>query len=139
MFHPLNAHDDGERSCSTWSATTACSTPSGLGAGRLGAPPPVALDPRPHHRPAHEEQLGDQPFEFPRVDERLVGRPHRWGYGAPCATTTTGDNAFGGDLVRIDGKTGDLSVIRLGAGRAAGEWSMVPRHRRRRRGRRLAA
>ena len=30
--------------------------------------------------------------------------------------------------MRIDGKTGDQTVDRLGAGRTAGEWSMVPRH-----------
>ena len=28
-----------------------------------------------------EEQLDDTPIEFPRVDERVVGRPHRYGWG----------------------------------------------------------
>lgn len=28
----------------------------------------------------HEQQLSDVPLEFPRVDERVVGRHHRWAY-----------------------------------------------------------
>jgi carotenoid cleavage oxygenase len=70
-------------------------------------------------------QLSDVPMEFPRVDERLVGRPHRWGYatgmnwvdGAVCP----------GNLLRIDASSGDVRSIDLGPGRTSGEWVMVPR------------
>jgi carotenoid cleavage dioxygenase len=74
-----------------------------------------------------EEPLGDQPLEFPRVDERLVGRPHRWGYGSEILRSDL-DNDFGGSLIRIDGKTGNVARVELGAGRTGGEWVMVPRH-----------
>jgi carotenoid cleavage dioxygenase-like enzyme len=128
VFHPLNAHDDGDtvvldvvrydRMFDTkhlgpddalpllWRWTIDTTT------GRVT-----------------EEQLSDQPLEFPRVDERLVGRAHRWGYGAEVARSEDGDeNDFGGRLVRIDGKTGGTEVIDLGPGRRGGEWVMVPRH-----------
>ncbi len=128
VFHPLNAHDDGDRV-----VLDVVRYDRMFDAKRLGpddSPPLLwrwTLDLT--TGTVHEEQLGDRPFEFPRVDERLVGRPHRWGYGA-SVRHAEGDrgNDFGGDLVRIDGKTGDQSVISLGDGHAAGEWSMVPRH-----------
>ncbi|MGK2950639.1 MAG: carotenoid oxygenase family protein, partial [Acidimicrobiales bacterium] len=74
-----------------------------------------------------EEQLSDQAVEFPRVDERLVGRPHRWGYGVEIGRDGE-ENGWGGGLVRIDGKSGSTEVIDLGPGRNSGEWVMVPRH-----------
>jgi len=128
VFHPLNAHDDGERV-----VLDVVRYDRMFDAKRLGPDDAAPLLWRwtldLTSGTVHEEQLGDQSFEFPRVDERLVGRPHRWGYGASVRHDDADrDNAFGGDLVRIDGKTGDLSVISLGAGHAAGEWSMVPRH-----------
>ena len=41
-----------------------------------------------------EEQLSDRAEEFPRVDERVVSRPHRFGYGASLSV---------GDDVGFDG------------------------------------
>jgi carotenoid cleavage dioxygenase len=41
-----------------------------------------------------EEQLSDVPMEFPRVDERLVGREHRWGY-ASAVRRANDENDFG--------------------------------------------
>jgi carotenoid cleavage dioxygenase-like enzyme len=126
VFHPLNAHDDGERV-----VLDVVRYDRVFDAARLGpddAAPVLwrwTLDLSTGQ--AHEEQLGDQPLEFPRVDERLVGRRHRWGYAAGVRRNGDG-NDFGGGLVRIDGKTGDQSLITLGDGHAAGEWSMVPRH-----------
>ena len=45
-----------------------------------------------------EEQRSDIPLEFPRVDERLVGRPHRVGYASevrssgPRSTSAAGSS-----------------------------------------------
>jgi carotenoid cleavage oxygenase len=66
------------------------------------------------------------PLEFPRVDERVVGRRHRWGWASEVRRGD-GANGFGGRLVRIDGATGEAQPIDLGAGRLSGEWVMVPR------------
>jgi carotenoid cleavage dioxygenase len=126
VFHPLNAHDDGDKV-----VLDVVRYDRMFDAKRLGpddAAPYLwrwTIDTA--AGTVREEQLGDQPLEFPRVDERLVGRPHRWGY-ASAIRRADQDNGFGGDLVRIDGKTGDQTVIDVGPGRTAGEWVMVPRH-----------
>jgi len=126
VFHPVNAHDDGDKV-----VLDVVRYDRMFDAKRLGPDDSAPILWRWTIDTAtgtvHEEQLGDQPMEFPRVDERLVGRPHRWGYGSAVSRTEL-DNGFGGSLVRIDGKTGDQTVIDMGAGRSAGEWVMVPRH-----------
>ena len=127
VFHPLNAHDDGDRV-----VLDVVRYDRMFDRERLGpddASPLLwrwTLDTA--TGTVTEEQLSDQPMEFPRVDERLVGRPHRWGYGSAMRGAGPASNQFGGDLVRIDGKTGDVQRIDLGPGRFAGEWVMVPRH-----------
>jgi carotenoid cleavage dioxygenase len=126
VFHPLNAHDDGERV-----VLDVVRYDRMFDQRRLGPDDSApllwrwTLDLTTGR--VTEEQLADQPMEFPRVDERLVGRPHRWAYASAVGRQEL-DNTFGGDLVRIDGKSGDVTTVSLGAGRAAGEWSMVPRH-----------
>ncbi|HLT16110.1 MAG TPA: carotenoid oxygenase family protein, partial [Acidimicrobiales bacterium] len=74
-----------------------------------------------------EEQRSDVGFELPRVDERVVGRRHRVAYGTEVAHGE-GGNAFGGRLVRVDGRSVDVALVDLGPGRIGGEWVMVPRH-----------
>jgi carotenoid cleavage dioxygenase len=73
-----------------------------------------------------ERQLSDVPLEFPRVDERVVGRRHDVGW-ASGVRSVDGRSGFGGQLVRIDGATGDARGVDLGPGRLGGEWVMVPR------------
>jgi carotenoid cleavage oxygenase len=89
VFHPLNAYDDGativlevvrhphvfdlERLGPDEAVTTLVRWTVDLNAGK-----------------GREEQVRDQAQEFPRVDERLVGRRHRYGYAvaairAQCA------------------------------------------------------
>ncbi|MEX2292657.1 MAG: carotenoid oxygenase family protein [Acidimicrobiales bacterium] len=126
LFHPLNAYDDGDRvvlDVVRYERMFDCH--------RLGPDDgtPVlwrwTIDTATGS--VTEEQLSDQPMEFPRVDERVVGRPHRWAYGSEIRRSED-ENGFGGRLLQIDGKSGDATVIDLGAGRTAGEWVMVPRH-----------
>jgi carotenoid cleavage dioxygenase-like enzyme len=126
VFHPLNAHDDGDKV-----VLDVIRYDRMFDAKRFGPDDDAPLLWRWTIDTATgavtEEQLSDQPLEFPRVDERLVGRPHRWGYAAE-AVRGGDENLFGGRLVRIDGKSGDVSAIDLGPGRTGGEWVMVPRH-----------
>lgn len=75
-----------------------------------------------------EEQLDDRPCELPRVDERVVGRPHRFGYAisnepAPDGASTT----FGGALYRYDATTGRDEVRRWGPRFSTAEVVFVPR------------
>ena len=68
-------------------------------------------------------------MEFPRVDERLVGRPHRWGYASQIGRADL-DNDFAagttscGSTPRAATPPGSTSAT----GRFGGEWVMVPRH-----------
>lgn len=126
VFHSLNAHDDGDQVVLDVVRYERMFDQRPLGPDD-SAPQLWRWTVDTTAGTVHEEQLGDQAFEFPRVDERLVGRPHRWGYGSEILPGEL-DNGFGGDLVRIDGKSGEVSRIDLGAGRTAGEWVMVPRH-----------
>jgi carotenoid cleavage dioxygenase-like enzyme len=70
-----------------------------------------------------EERLDDRGQEFPRVDERLVGKPHRYGYGAAFDTGPITH----GDLLKHDLERGSTTSHSFGDGRAAGEGVFVPR------------
>lgn len=125
VYHPLNAFDDGEavvvdvvRHPKTFARDT-------LGPND-GAPVLWRWRIEPGRTAVIEEQLDDYPVEFPRVDERVVGKRHAVGW-ATGYRFDQGDVLFEGDeLVRYDA-TGTREVISLGRGRATGEFSFVPR------------
>jgi carotenoid cleavage dioxygenase len=71
-----------------------------------------------------EERLDDRGQEFPRVDERLVGRRHRYGYS--MAADGGADPA--GSLFKHDFQTGSRQERAFGAGRQPGEFVFVPCH-----------
>jgi carotenoid cleavage oxygenase len=71
-----------------------------------------------------EERLDDRGQEFPRVDERLVGRRHRFGY--TMAADGGADPA--GSLFKHDFHTGSREERAFGAGRQPGEFVFVPCH-----------
>jgi carotenoid cleavage dioxygenase-like enzyme len=125
VFHPLNAFDDGDRVVLDVVRYDRMFDANPLFPEE--GPPLLwrwTLDTTTGR--VHEQQLSDVPLEFPRVDERTVGRRHTVGWASAVGSDETG-NDFGGRLVRIDGSTGDAQVVDLGAGRLAGEWVMVPR------------
>lgn len=126
VFHPLNARDDGDKVVLDVVRYERMFDRHRLGPDD-GAPLLWRWTIDTLTGAVTEEQLSDQPLEFPRVDERVVGRAHRWAYASEVSRAGD-ENAFGGRLVRIDGKSGETTVIDLGAGRVAGEWVMVPRH-----------
>lgn len=69
-----------------------------------------------------ETRIDDRGQEFPRVDERLVGRRHRYGY-APAI----GDAAKGqGTLLKHDFITGSTHTREFGADKALGEFVFHP-------------
>jgi carotenoid cleavage oxygenase len=72
-----------------------------------------------------EERVDDQGQEFPRVDERLVGKPHRYGYAASFATGPAGIEH--GSLLKHDLERGTTEVHTYGPGRGSGEGVFVPR------------
>jgi carotenoid cleavage dioxygenase len=69
-----------------------------------------------------EERLDDRGEEFPRVDERVVGRLHRYGYSAKV-----GIDFAHGPLLKHDLKQGTTTVHDFGKGRVTGEAVFIPR------------
>ncbi len=73
-----------------------------------------------------EHRLDDHPQEFPRVDERLIGRRHRYGY---AMQTMAGTGASAGDSVLkhdLAGGATTTTARNLGAGRRGSEFVFVP-------------
>lgn len=70
---------------------------------------------------AREHRFDEVSQEFPRYDERLTGRRHRYGYAVEFAGAAPGDSVRKHDVVA------GTSVSRhLGAGREASEFCFVP-------------
>ena len=72
-----------------------------------------------------EERLDDRPTEFPRVDERVLGRRHRFGYGTGFGVDDRGLQL--GGIVRQDLASGTTTVWDPGPGRACSEAVFVAR------------
>ena len=126
VFHPMNAFDDGDNVI-----LDVVRHPRMFDQDRLGpneGPPSLwrwTID-RSGGK-VREEQLDDRPIEFPRVDERLVGRPHRYGWGVGLGSDRD-DLAWDANaMVRYDAQTGGCEVIDFGPGRTGGEVVFVPR------------
>ncbi|MFF7446334.1 MULTISPECIES: carotenoid oxygenase family protein [unclassified Streptomyces] len=88
------------------------------------------------HGRVRTRTLDDRPQEFPRVNEALVSRRHRYGYAAASAEMTLAymavdgsppDRAFGNALIKHDLFRGTTEVHRLPRGAAASEAVFVPR------------
>ncbi len=69
-----------------------------------------------------EETLDDTSVELPRLDERQIGRPHRYGYAMEA-----GDTFAHGDAVKYDLQAGTTERHDFGAGRMTLEPVFVPR------------
>jgi carotenoid cleavage dioxygenase len=70
-----------------------------------------------------EERLDDTAQEFPRVDERLVGRRHRYGYAVGYSDGTTGTPDT---VLKHDVTTKHAQSVGFGTGREPGEFVFVP-------------
>jgi carotenoid cleavage dioxygenase-like enzyme len=122
VFHPLNAFDDGDRVIVDIARYP-----------ELWRTSPQDFSPALLHRwtvdPAAgkviEEPLDDRPIEFPRVDERLVGLPHRYGYGLHT-TPESGELLGSSVLLKYDLATGATRVHDFGSGRVPSEGVFIP-------------
>ena len=123
VFHPLNAYDDGddvvvdvvrhERMFDTdlqgpaESSTTLDRWTVDLSAGKVT-----------------EARLDDRGQEFPRIDDRRLGRRHRYGYATALDISVDSDWAQS-SLLKHDLARGITEVHDLGPGRAASEGVFV--------------
>lgn len=133
VFHPLNAYEDGDTIV--------------LDVARYGRLdfmlPRAARDPQWRDQNAarmhrwtidlaaggvRSTPLDDDIAEFPRVDDRLVGRRHRYGWAA----VREGDEGAGlpewFSVRKYDLEKGTTQTRRFGAGNGVGEPVFVPRH-----------
>jgi carotenoid cleavage dioxygenase len=72
--------------------------------------------------------LDDTSGEFPRVDERLVGHKHRFGYLAATGKEDTGGQPVWSAIKKYDLARGTGEERSFGAGNGVGEPLFVPRH-----------
>lgn len=127
VFHPINAHDHG-----TTVVIDVIRHPKMFATDFFGpneGAPAIwryVLD-RATGK-ATETPLDDRAMEFPRVDERLVGRAQRFSWAVEVGLDADGDVVWPGTgLVRHDARTGTSEVRTFGPGRTVGEAVFVPR------------
>jgi carotenoid cleavage dioxygenase len=125
VFHPLNAYDDGDRVVLDVIRHPRMFDHDRLGPNE-GAPSLWRWTVDLSSGMVKEEQLSDRAEEFPRVDERVVSRPHRFGYGA---SLSVGDDVGfdGSAMLKHDLANGTVEAHGYGPGRSTAEGVFVPR------------
>jgi carotenoid cleavage dioxygenase-like enzyme len=133
VFHTLNAYDDGDRV-----VADLCRYPSGYDVATLGGHGPVTLDRwtiDPADGKVVEERLDDRGQEFPRVNDRLVSQPHRYGYSVVIGEVNQAtaplsgdfaDDAFANALLKHDLARGTVETHGFGPDAAVGEGVFAP-------------
>jgi carotenoid cleavage dioxygenase len=124
VFHPLNAHDDGDRIVIDVMRYDSMFDQSRI--GPEGDPSRLwrwVIDPA--AGTVTETQLDDRSAEFPRVPDSVVGRRHRYGY-AVARSPAQPDTAFDTEgLVKYDLERNRSDFHAAGSGRFPGEGVFV--------------
>jgi carotenoid cleavage dioxygenase len=128
VFHPLNAFDepDGDGIVLDVVRHASMFRTHLLGPSE-GSPTLERWHLDGHGGAVKEERLDDRGQEFPRVDERRVGLPHRFGYSVGVGET---EDIVGTESVvlRHDFERGISEARSFGSGTQVGEAVFVPRH-----------
>jgi len=117
VFHPMNAYEVGDEIVIDTSRFEKLAF--GPADGDDGTPARLhrwTIDTR--GGSVKEEPLDDRPFDFPRVSDRVVGKKHRFGYGAALASLPGG---FANEIYKWDLDTGKSWSYELPGGGQAGE------------------
>lgn len=122
VFHPLNAYDDEDRivldvvrHASVFDADSDVIEARTLDRWTVDLTSGTV----------REDRLEDTAQEFPRVDERLVGKRHRYGYAVGYAPGTPGITTPDA-LLRHDLTTGHTDRVSFGYDSEPGEFVFVP-------------
>ena len=133
VFHTLNAYDDSGRV-----VVDLCRYQGEYDVSSLRGQGPVTLDRwiiDPAAGKVTQQRLDDRLQEFPRVDDRVTSRAHRYGYSAVIgevsqATISPGgefaDDAFGNALLKHDLAHGTVQAHEFEPDATAGEAVFVP-------------
>jgi carotenoid cleavage dioxygenase len=125
VYHPANAYDDADGNVVidvVRYADMFAVEPYGPGSSTGTALERWTIDAR--ARTVSTERLDDTSQEFPRVDDRLMGRPHRYAYAAEVAIGEHWSDP--GALLKHDVVGGSTTRHEVGAGRHAAEPVFVP-------------
>jgi carotenoid cleavage dioxygenase-like enzyme len=134
VFHTMNAYDDqGGRV-----VVDVVQYEGAYDVSRMSGKGPITLDRwivDPAAGKVTRRQLDDRLQEFPRVDERVVSQPHRYGYSAAIGEVSRAlislsgefaDQAFANALLKHDLAHGTAETHEFGRGATAGEAVFVP-------------
>ena len=133
VFHCLNAYDDGDKV-----VVDLCQYNQGFDVSTLwAAHGPVTLDRwviEPAAGKVAQQRLDDRGQEFPRIDDRIISRPHRYGYSAVIgevvraitAAGDFGDDAFANAILKHDLAAGTVQAHEFGKDATVGEAVFAP-------------
>src|SRR6266536_3499516 len=133
IFHTLNAYDDGDRV-----VADLIRYEGAYDVATLGGHGPVTLDRwiiDPAAGKVTQQRLDDRIQEFPRVDDRVIAQPHRYGYSAVIGEVSQAtvslsgdftDQAFANALLKHDLAAGTVQAHEFGRGATAGEAVFAP-------------
>jgi carotenoid cleavage oxygenase len=127
VFHPMNAYDDGDTIVLDVIRHSKVFDRELLGPDE-DATTLVRWTVDLHGGKVREQQLNDQAQEYPRVDERLVGRRYCFGY-APALNPialSDGARAPSDPVLKHDLIRGTTARRSFGEGRQVGEFVFVP-------------
>ncbi len=134
VFHCLNAYDDEDGRV----VVDLCQYDDSFDVSTLwAAHGPVTLDRwtiDPAGGTVAQQRLDDRGQEFPRIDDRIISRPHRYGYSAVIGEVTRaitvagdfGDDAFTNAILRHDLVRGTTQTHEFGRDATAGEAVFAP-------------
>jgi carotenoid cleavage dioxygenase-like enzyme len=133
VFHPMNAYEDGDAAVVVDVAryrrldfmTPRAARDPGYGDETAARMHRWRIDLR--RGGVSSTPLDDAICEFPRVDERRVGRPHRFGYAAVRETAADGGLPIWTAVRKYDLRRGTAETRRFGDGNGVGEPVFVPR------------
>ncbi|MFM1752945.1 MAG: hypothetical protein RL119_1907 [Actinomycetota bacterium] len=122
VFHPMNSYEDGDKIVldvvrfeHIWKK------------GAMDFPLPMlwrwVIDTRTGK--VSEEQIDDRSAEFPRVNDAVIGKKHRYGYEMSMGNANFGE-VDAGAILKYDRQTGTRTSIELGKGRVSGEAVFAP-------------
>jgi carotenoid cleavage dioxygenase-like enzyme len=134
VFHTLNAYDDDNG----WVVVDVVAYAGAYDVSRLSGNGPITLDRwtlDPAAGKVTRHRLDDRLQEFPRVDERVISRPHRYGYSAAIGEVNRAlislsgdfdDQAFANALLKHDLAHGTTEAHEFGRDATAGEAVFAP-------------
>jgi carotenoid cleavage dioxygenase len=125
VFHPVNAYDDADGNVVVDVVRYSDMFASELfGPGAVGGTTLDRWTIDPRARKVTTERIDDTSQEFPRIDERLTGQPHRFGYTVEIPIDEHWHGSSG--LRKHDFVGGRVERHDVGARRHAGEPVFVP-------------